>query len=150
MSNWWDKPLDDLNEKEWEALCDGCGLCCLNKIEDIDTGEIFFSRVACKLLDIESARCSDYACRQQRVPDCLSLRAMERKDYRFLPPSCSYRLRHEDKSLPKWHPLLTQTQESVKICGRSVSHFALSERDGHAIEDYLIYPLENVLGNSDE
>lgn len=149
MSNvWWrHKPLDELTATEWEALCDGCGLCCLNKMEDIDTGEVYFSRVACGLLDITSAKCSDYPNRQKKVTDCLSLRDMPREDYRWLPPSCSYRLRHEGKPLPSWHPLETGNRETVHRCGRSVCHFALSENDGYAIDDFLLFSLEDALGN---
>ncbi|UJF24778.1 YcgN family cysteine cluster protein [Suttonella sp. R2A3] len=144
---WWHKALDDLTDQEWEALCDGCGLCCLNKMEDIDTGEVYFSRVACPLLDIEAARCSDYAHRAEKVPDCLNLRDLPRKDFGWLPPSCAYRLRHEGKPLPRWHYLISGDRQTVHRGGRSVCHFALSEEDGHAIDDHLLFRLEDILGS---
>lgn len=146
---WWLQPLDRLSDKQWEALCDGCGLCCLNKMEDIDTGEVYFSRVACKLLDLHSGFCSDYLCRQLRVPDCLSLREMSRQEFHWLPPSCAYRLRHEKKPLPSWHYLVCGDKREVHRRYRSVRHFALSEADGHAIDDYLLYRLEDVLGEQE-
>ncbi|SUO95464.1 YcgN family cysteine cluster protein [Suttonella ornithocola] len=147
MSSWWHQPLDALTPEQWEALCDGCGLCCLNKMEDIDTGEVYFSRVACRLLDIESASCQDYPNRQKKVSDCLNLRDIPREDYRWLPPSCAYRLRYENKPLPPWHHLETGDKQTVHRCGRSVCHFALSERDGYAIDDYLLFRLEDALGD---
>lgn len=145
-SPWWHKPLDALSEQQWEALCDGCGLCCLNKMEDIDTGEIYFSRVACQLLDIEAGGCSDYHCRQQKVSDCINLRDLPREDFGWLPPSCAYRLRHEGKPLPKWHYLECGDRQMVHRCGRSVRHFALSEAAGHQIDDHLLLRLEDILG----
>ena len=146
---WWHKPLDALNAQEWEALCDGCGLCCLNKMEDIDTGEVYFSRVACSLLDIEAAQCGDYPNRAQKVPDCLNLAEIAREDFRWLPPTCASRLRHENKPLPKWHYLESGDRQTLHRCGRSVCHFALSEREGYAIDDYLMFRLEDALGNGE-
>lgn len=148
-SPWWHKPLDALTDEQWEALCDGCGLCCLNKMEDIDTGEVYFSRVACKLLDIEAASCSDYHCRQRKVPDCINLRDLSRDDFDWLPPSCAYRLRHEGKPLRQWHYLECGDRQMVHRRGRSVCHFALSEADGHEIDDYLMLRLEDILGRDD-
>lgn len=141
---WWHKPLDELTRAQWEALCDGCGLCCLNKMEDIDTGEVFFSRVACPLLDIEAARCKDYHCRQQKIADCIDLSELPRKDFGWLPPSCAYRLRHEGRSLPRWHYLICGDRNAVHRAGRSVRHFALSEADGYAIDDYLLWRLSLI------
>ncbi len=146
---WWQQPLDQLSTQQWEALCDGCGLCCLNKMEDIDTGEVYFSRVACELLTIEAAQCADYANRQKKVADCLDLRTIPRDQYRWLPPTCSYRLRHEEKPLPAWHYLRSGDRQSVHRCGRSVCHFALSEADGYAVDDHLLFRLEDVLGNGE-
>lgn len=147
---WWQKPLKELSKEEWEALCDGCGLCCLNKMEDIDTGDVYFSRVACQLLDIKRACCQDYCNRQQVVPDCLNLADLPDAQFSWLPPSCSYRLRHEGKDLPDWHYLITGDKNSVHERGRSVCHFALSEKDGYAIDDHLLFRLEDVLGVEEE
>lgn len=147
---WWNtQPLDALSTKQWEALCDGCGLCCLNKMEDIDTGEVYFSRVACALLEIKKSCCGDYANRAQKVADCLNLREIAREDFRWLPPSCAYRLRSENKSLPSWHYLVCGDKNRVHQFGRSVRHFALSERDGYAIDDYLLFSLEDILGEGE-
>lgn len=146
--NWWNnKPLDALSSEEWEALCDRCGLCCLNKMEDIDTGDVYFSRVACRLLDIEKACCSDYPQRQKKVHDCLSLSKIKRKHFRWLPPTCAYRLRHEGKALPKWHYLESGDRDLVHRMQRSVCHFALSEGDGYAVDDHLLFSLEDILGH---
>ena len=143
---WWQQPLDALTDAQWEALCDGCGLCCLNKMEDVDTGEVYFSRVACTLLDVEAACCSDYPNRQQKIADCLNLRDLPRDQFGWLPESCAYRLRHEGKPLPRWHYLISGDRQTVHRCGRSVCHFALSEREGHAVDDYLLFRLEDILG----
>lgn len=134
---WRDKSLAELSEEEWEALCDGCGKCCLHKIEDEDTGEIFYSRVACKLLDIRACRCTRYAERGRLVPDCLSLREGF-SEYRWLPSTCAYRLRAEGRALPDWHPLLTGDPASAHRAGVSVRAFAISERE---VED----PYEHIL-----
>ena len=119
-------------------------------MEDIDTGEVYFSRVACKLLDIKTGRCRDYPCRQQHIPDCLSLREMKRHEYSWLPPTCAYRLRAEGKNLPPWHYLNCGDRQEVHRRYRSVQHFALSEADGHAIDDHLLYRLEDILGEGDQ
>lgn len=147
---WWQQPLDLLSDQQWEALCDGCGLCCLNKLEDIDTGEVYFSRVACKLLDIKKGTCSNYACRQKIVPDCLSLREMAREDFHWLPPSCAYRLCHEGKPLPAWHYLCCGDKQAVHRQLRSVRHFALSEADGYDIDEHLLWCLEDILGKGEQ
>lgn len=146
-ATFWQKPLDALSDAEWEALCDGCGLCCLNKMEDEDTGEVYFSRVACALLDVKQGCCSDYANRAHKVPDCINLRDLPREQFSWLPPSCSYRLRAENKPLPTWHYLRSGSRQTVHQCRRSVCHFALSERDGYAIDEYLLWRLEEILGS---
>lgn len=117
---WEQRSLEDMSDAEWESLCDGCGLCCLQKLEDADTGDVFYTRVACRLLDASTARCSDYSRRLRRVPDCLSLRPLTEEKRQWLPPSCAYRRLDEGKGLPSWHPLLTGDPGSTAAAGYSV------------------------------
>jgi uncharacterized cysteine cluster protein YcgN (CxxCxxCC family) len=101
--NFWEQPLETLDRAQWEALCDGCGKCCLHKVEDADTGRIYPTNVACRLLDRETARCSNYRHRRALVPDCLRLTPAKLKTIEWLPTSCAYKLRAEGKPLPNWH-----------------------------------------------
>lgn len=121
-AEFWLLPLEALNAAEWEALCDGCGLCCLNKLQDEDTDEVFFTNVACNGLDLQTCRCQYYAQRQQKVPDCLCIRnesAAHPQMFNYLPATCSYRLRHLQQPLPQWHPLLTgQPIRSAQVMGQ--------------------------------
>lgn len=139
---WERKPLSLLNQAEWESLCDGCARCCLVKLEDIDTGDIYFTQVACQFLDLDSCRCSVYAERTQRAPDCLRLHKLNLPALRTsLPPTCAYRRLLEGKQLPSWHPLLSGRADSVSEAGLRVSSFACSELDLDAdaeLEDYVI------------
>ena len=140
----WELPLTALTPAEWEALCDGCGKCCLNKIEDEDTGEVAFTRIACRLLDNESCRCTSYPNRHDFVPDCVVLTpAKLPKVAYWLPRTCAYRLRHEGKALPEWHPLLTGDPESTHKAGQSVRGWTISELsvDEDDWEDNLIEDL---------
>lgn len=117
----WELPLRKLTQPEWEALCDGCGKCCLNKIEYEDTGELAFTRIACKLLDGQSCQCSNYANRHQFVPECVVLTpAKVRETAYWLPSTCAYRLRHEGRALYKWHYLISGDREAVHRAGVSV------------------------------
>jgi len=115
----WEKPLSDLTRAEWEQLCDGCGRCCLVKLEDEDTGAIHHTSVACKLLDQQSCRCGDYPRRRRYVPDCVRLTLEKLADITWLPPTCAYVLRHQGKPLPPWHPLISDDPESVARAGVS-------------------------------
>lgn len=137
----WKLPLDRLTPSEWEALCDGCGKCCLNKLEDADTGEIVFTRVACRLLDGETCRCSQYDIRLQFVPECIVLTPdnIAETAY-FMPASCAYRLRHEGKPLYDWHPLISGDPDSVHKAGRSVQGWTVPEFEvpEEEWEDHLI------------
>ena len=141
QDEWWRKPLHELDAVEWEALCDGCGRCCLNKLEDEDTGEIFHTRAACRLLDIETCRCTRYADRRREVPTCLNLR-QDFHQFHWLPHTCSYRLRAEGQSLPPWHPLISGRAATVHEAGISVRHFAVSELEIEDLEDVVIEDFE--------
>ena len=140
----WERPLADLAPDEWEALCDGCGKCCLNKIEYEDTNELAFTRVACKLLDGEECRCSSYPNRHDYVPDCVVLTPRKLAEIAWwLPATCAYRLRHEGRPLYDWHHLISGDPESVHQAGASVRGWTVSEVsvDEEDWEDYIIEDL---------
>ncbi len=132
---WKKKSLSQMSEKEWEAVCDGCGRCCLNKLEDWDTGEIHYTNIACSLFDEKTCRCGDYANRFAIVPDCVKLEPGDVGSLHWLPPSCGYRLLDEGKDLPDWHPLISGTPETVHTSGASVRGKIVSE-EGMTVEDY--------------
>lgn len=136
----WTLPIERLTRPEWEALCDGCGNCCLHKAEDEDTGAIYPTNVACKLLDIPSARCSDYANRKSHVPDCLKLNPKLALTIDWLPDTCAYRLRAEGEPLPGWHYLVCGDREAVHQAGVSVRGRAISETIAGPIEQHIILP----------
>ncbi|MCC5975195.1 MAG: YcgN family cysteine cluster protein [Rubellimicrobium sp.] len=125
----WERfPLEKLTRPEWEALCDGCGKCCLNKLEDEETGEVALTRVACRLLDNDTCRCAQYPIRHQFVPECIVLTpATLAKNLYWLPQTCAYRLRHEGRPLYDWHPLVSGDPESVHQAGVSVRGMTLPE-----------------------
>ena len=135
----WELPLAELNRAEWEALCDGCGRCCLHKIEDADTGEIEDTNVACKLLDCSTAQCSDYRNRKAFVPDCLRLTLAIVDDVPWLPSTCAYRRRAEHRPLPSWHYLLTGDREDVVRAGVSVAGRIISEKDAGPLEHHIVH-----------
>jgi uncharacterized cysteine cluster protein YcgN (CxxCxxCC family) len=126
---WETKSLDEMTLREWESLCDGCGLCCLIRLEDEDTGEITPTRVACTLFDGQTCRCSNYRQRHRYVADCIKLTPDNIQDLPWMPPSCAYRRLHEGKTLPRWHPLITGDPESVHLAGVSVRGQTTSEDD---------------------
>ena len=134
----WEKPLAALDAGEWEALCDGCGRCCLHKAEDEDTGAYYATNVACRLLDLEFARCTDYDNRRRHVPDCLQLTPGAVPETRWLPSTCAYRLRAEGEPLPDWHYLVCGDPEAVHRAGQSVRGWTISEDDAGEIEHHLI------------
>jgi hypothetical protein len=133
----WERPLQSLNRAEWESLCDGCGKCCLHKVEDEATGEVYPTNVACRLLDRETSRCSSYKTRRAFVPDCIRLSAANVERFAWLPTTCAYRLRAEGQPLPVWHPLLTGDPESVHAAGMSVRGWTISETDAGDLEHHL-------------
>jgi len=126
---WEVKQLTEMTEAEWELLCDHCGRCCLHKIEDEDSDKVYFTGVACKLYDFEISGCKDYAHRSQIVPACMVLSAENLGGVDGLPKTCAYRLLHEGKPLPEWHPLLTGRRDSAREAGMSIRSFAIPERD---------------------
>src|ERR1700756_860323 len=124
---WETKSLLQMTVREWESLCDGCGLCCLIRFEDEETGEIIPTRVACRLFDSGACSCSDYANRKASVPDCIKLTPYNIEDLEWMPASCAHRRLHEGKPLPAWHPLVTGDAESVHRAGISVRGQTVSE-----------------------
>ncbi|MBE0506633.1 MAG: YcgN family cysteine cluster protein [Marinospirillum sp.] len=119
--HFWLLPLEQLSDSEWEALCDGCGRCCLHKLQDEDDDQVYFTDVACKLLNLKTCRCRHYEDRLKYVPDCMSIREEGEAVYAMLPSTCAYRLRHENQGLPSWHPLLTGDQKAMRALGVSVA-----------------------------
>lgn len=134
----WELPLDQLSRAEWEALCDGCGKCCLHKLEDEVTGELFPTNVACRLLDRKTCQCKDYKHRRAYVPDCVRLDATSIGAIDWLPSTCAYRLRAEGKPLFDWHYLISGDRESVHEAGISVRGWTVSEDDVGELEHYLV------------
>lgn len=136
---WQTKPLDQLTSKEWELLCDGCGRCCLVKLEDEDTAEIYTTSVSCSLFNIETCRCNDYANRFEKVSDCLDLDQTKVKELSWLPETCAYRVRYEGKQLADWHPLNSGTPQSVVDAGISIAGQTINEDevDEESLGDYL-------------
>ena len=134
----WERPLADLNPAEWEALCDGCGRCCLHKVEYEDTGEIEETNVACTLLDCQTARCKDYAHRKAFVPDCLRLTLKLVHHVPWLPDSCAYRRRAEGLPLPDWHYLVSGNRDAVIAAGVSVAGRVISEDEAGPLEHHIV------------
>lgn len=139
-ARFWEKPLAALDRKEWEALCDGCGQCCLHKVEDADSGEVYPTNVACKLLDLKTARCSDYANRRRFVPDCMRLTIRNTASLEWLPQTCAYRLRAAGEPLPAWHYLLSGSRETVHQARASIVGRVISETMAGPLEQHIVWP----------
>ena len=142
---WETKRLEAMTQAEWESLCDGCGLCCLVRFEDEDTGEIIPTRVSCKLFDPDTCRCSDYAGRKTHVPDCIKLTPHNIETLLWMPKSCAYRRLHEGRGLAWWHPLVSGDPETVHEAGVSIRGQTLSEDDLDDPDDALDYEAADLL-----
>jgi len=135
---WEDLPLEKLDRAQWEALCDGCGKCCIHKLEDEETGELHATNVACRLLDRRMGRCSDYKHRHAYVPECVRLTVRNVPEIEWLPSTCAYRLRSEGKPLPDWHYLVSGDPETVHAAGESTRGWTVSEDDVIDFEHHLV------------
>jgi uncharacterized cysteine cluster protein YcgN (CxxCxxCC family) len=137
---WEAIPLREMSREQWESLCDGCGRCCLHKLEEAYSREIFYTNVACSLLDETSCRCSQYSERQQLVPDCVVLAPEDAGAYHWLPDTCAYRVLDEGGELAEWHPLVSGDPNSVHLAGMSVRGRCISEDevDEDDFEDHII------------
>jgi len=137
---WESVLLQEMTTAEWEALCDRCGRCCLQKLEDEATGCVYYTNIACRLLDMESCMCRNYAKRFQFEPHCLQMTPQKAATLQWLPSSCAYRLLAEGKPLQSWHPLISNDPESVHKAGISVKGRAISEKDvaPDQMEDHII------------
>lgn len=146
---WWESiPLSQLTDIQWESLCDGCGKCCLVKLQDVQSERIYFTDVACALLDCETGRCKDYANRQTHVPDCVKLSKETIDELDWMPPDCAYRRLYEHKPLLSWHPLVTGNPNSTNEAGAGVagmplvSELAVTDEE---IEQHIVtWPLDRV------
>ncbi len=140
---WTWKPLEAMTSEEWESLCDGCGKCCLAKLEDEDTADIYWTSVGCRLFDAKTCRCTDYANRLERVPDCVDLTPEKVRSLRWLPSTCAYRLVAEGKPLPRWHHLVCGDRNRVHEEGESMrGRVKASETDLEQPEEYFPYVLD--------
>jgi len=135
---WEERPLDKLSRDEWESLCDGCGKCCLHKLEDEETGEVFPTNVACRLLDRRESRCKDYANRKTYVPDCVRLNPTKLHELDWLPSTCAYRLLANGQPLPDWHYLISGSRETVHEAGMSTRGWTVSEDEAGELEYHLV------------
>jgi len=135
------KSLSEMSTAEWESLCDGCAKCCLHKLEDEDTGEVFHTDVACRLLDLDSCQCRDYENRFAQVSDCFKLTPDNLHLQTWLPASCAYRLLFEGKTLPEWHPLVSGNNQSIHVSGSSVKGRAVTEQSVQPddMEDRIVH-----------
>ena len=135
---WENLPLEKLDRAQWEALCDGCGKCCIHKLEDDETGELHPTNVACRLLDRRSGACSNYKHRHAFVPECIRLTPAKLVTLDWLPTTCAYVLRAQGKPLPAWHYLVSGDRETIHIAGKSVRGWTISEDDAGELEYHLI------------
>ena len=141
---WKSKSLSEMNREEWESLCDGCAQCCLVKLEDDESGVIYETDVACKLLDLGTCRCTRYEERSRLVPNCVTLTPGNLSELPWMPPTCAYRLLYEGKDLPEWHPLVSGDPSSVAKAGAWIARDAVSELevDEEDLEDHVVGALD--------
>jgi uncharacterized cysteine cluster protein YcgN (CxxCxxCC family) len=128
---WQTKTLEEMTGKEWESLCDGCAKCCLHKLEDEDSGEVHYTRVACRYLDEPNCRCNHYQLRHDLVPDCVWLKPEDVAEFKWLPESCAYRVIAEGRELAWWHPLVSGDKDSVHKAGVSIRGKSIPEQNVH-------------------
>lgn len=135
---WETKTLAELDRGQWEALCDGCGKCCIHKLEDEETGELHPTNVACRMLDRRAGQCTDYRNRRAYVPDCVRLTVKNVYTTDWLPSTCAYRLRANGEKLPDWHYLVSGDREAVHRAGESTRGWTVSEDDAGELEFHLV------------
>ena len=145
---WKTKKLTEMTLDEWESLCDGCGICCLYKIEDEESGEVFLTNVACRFLDMQACVCTLYSERRSAMPTCIKLTPSKVEKLKWLPETCAYRLVLEGKPLPDWHPLVSGDAQSIHQAGVSVKGKVITEADANLnhLEDYVVDELEELEG----
>lgn len=132
-SRFWELPLAELNPLEWERLCDHCGRCCLKKLEDEDDGELYCTRIVCRYHDSEKGACGCYAERSQRVPECMNVADMGKETLHWMPDTCAYRLRMEDRPLYDWHPLLSGSRQAMEEAGITIKDKVIAEDHVHPL-----------------
>ena len=137
-TDWWDKPLSELTATQWESLCDGCGKCCMAKLQDAETDKVYYTNIACELFNANTCRCQDYPHRTQKVAGCVSLSLERLHEFEWLPQTCAYRLRLNSEPLPEWHPLLTGDASSVHATGVSVLGKSVQFEQAGPIEHHIV------------
>lgn len=147
---WKHTPLEQMSRQQWESLCDHCAKCCLQKIEDIDSREIYFTNVCCRYLDHDTCQCTEYLKRSVLVPECVTLTPADLEEPYWLPSTCAYRLVAENRDLPDWHPLLTGDPDSTRKAGHQVGGRVVCETEADELEQHLIewVTAENQLNDS--
>ena len=135
---WEEKALSEMSREEWESLCDGCGKCCLHKLEDADTGEIHHTDVACRFLDPKTIQCGKYLTRQRYVGNCVVMTPELLESLPWMPSTCAYRLLYEGKPLPRWHHLVSGNRNTIHEQGHSIKGRSVDERVAGDFEDHLV------------
>jgi uncharacterized cysteine cluster protein YcgN (CxxCxxCC family) len=138
IPDWLDKPLAELSASQWESLCDGCGKCCMAKLQDADTDEVFYTNVACTLFDEKTCRCQDYAHRTEKIPTCINLSLEKIHEIHWLPQTCAYNLRLQNKALPEWHPLISGKSDSVHAAGISMQGKTVNQKDAGPLVHHIV------------
>ncbi len=141
---WMRKQLHEMNREEWESLCDGCAKCCLHKLEDEDSGDVYYTKVVCRYLDEQHCSCTEYQDRNRLVPECVWLQPEDVAEFHWLPVTCAYRLIAEGQPLPEWHPLISGSADSVHQAGVSVRGRVLSDEFVHpdGMEEHIVHWVE--------